>query len=329
MGRCLAVTPSTIDVLLEPDWWRRTLESDVRLGLGSVPRSIPAKWFYDERGSELFDAITKLEEYYPFRAEREILQHHAADIVAASGADTLVELGSGTSEKSRVLLDAMRDAGQLVRYVPFDVSEEMLRKASSEIAIDYPGTNVYGVVGDFDRHLANLPIEGTGMVAFLGSTIGNLEPAKRARFMRDVATSLDSGGTFLLGTDLVKSPERLWAAYNDRRGITAEFNLNLLTMLNRELGANFVSTRFEHVADWDPLREWINIRIRSKQSQTVFVADLDLSVDFAKGEEIHTEISAKFRPEGVASELAAAGLDVVGSWTDQAGDFALTLARKP
>lgn len=319
----------TIDVLLEPGWWRRTLENDVRLGLGSVPRSIPAKWFYDERGSELFDAITKLDEYYPFRREREILQSHAGDIVAAAGATTLVELGSGTSEKSRVLLDAMRDAGQLTRYVPFDVSEEMLRSASAEIAAAYPGTAVHGVVGDFDRHLANLPIGGTGMVAFLGSTIGNFEPAKRARFMADVATSLDSGGTFLLGTDLVKAPERLWAAYNDRRGITAEFNLNLLTMLNREMGANFVLTRFEHVAEWDSLRELIDIRIRSKQAQTVYVADLDLSVDFAKGEELHTEISAKFRLSGVASELTAVGLEVVQSWTDPDGDFALTLARKP
>lgn len=319
----------TIDVLLEPDWWRRTLENDVRLGLSSVPRSIPAKWFYDERGSELFDAITRLDEYYPFRREREILRAYAHEIVAAAGADTLVELGSGTSEKSRVLLDAMRDSGQLVRYVPFDVSEEMLRKAAGEIARDYPGTEVHGVVGDFDRHLASLPIGGTGMVAFLGSTIGNFAPTKRAAFMRDVATSLASGGTFLLGTDLVKAPERLWAAYNDSRGITAEFNLNLLTMLNRELGANFVATRFEHAADWDAVRELVDIRIRSKQTQTVFVADLDLSVDFAAGEELRTEISAKFRPQGITAELNAAGLDVVQMWTDEAGDFALTLARKP
>lgn len=320
---------TTIDVHLQPDWWRTALAHDVRTGLTATPRFLPAKWFYDERGSRLFDRITKLVEYYPFRAEREILRDRAGEIVAASAADTLVELGSGTSEKSRVLLDAMDRAGVLKRYVPFDVSEEMLRSAALELTEDYPGIAIHGIVGDFDRHIPLLPIEGTGMVAFLGSTIGNFEPVARKRFISDVAGALDTGGTFLLGTDLVKAPNRLWAAYNDAEGVTAEFNLNMLRMLNRELHADFDVDRFEHAADWDPVNEWIDIRVRSSCRQTVTVADLDLVVEFAPAEEIRTEISAKFRLEGVVAELAAAGLEVVGQWTDSSEDFALTLARKP
>jgi len=318
----------TIDVHLQPGWWRSTLEHDVRTGLSASARAIPAKWFYDERGSQLFDDITKLDEYYPFRAEREILHSRSDEIVAAAGADTLVELGSGTSEKSRVLLDAMDKAGVLKRYVPFDVSEEMLRIAATSIEADYPGAVVHGIVGDFDRHIPLVPIGGTGMVAFLGSTIGNFAPDGRKRFIDAVAEALEPGGTFLLGTDLVKDPQRLWAAYNDAKGVTAEFNLNMLTMINRELAADFDIDKFEHVADWDATNEWIDIRVRSLVAQTVTIADLDLVVDLAAGEEIHTEISAKFRLEGIAGELEVAGLDIVEQWADEEGDFAMTLARK-
>lgn len=322
-------TATRIDVHLAPDWRQRALENDVRTGLGAEPKFLPAKWFYDEAGSILFDRITKLDEYYPFRAEREILRDRAPEIVAASDADTLVELGSGTSEKSRVLLDAMHESGVLRRYVPFDVSEEMLRVTAEELNRDYPELTVHGIVGDFDRHIPLLPIHGRGMVAFLGSTIGNFEPAARKRFMHDVAGALDSGGTFLLGTDLVKDPQRLWAAYNDAEGVTAAFNLNMLRMLNRELDADFSLDHFEHAADWDDINEWIDIRVRSTCDQTVVIGDLDLAVDLAAGEEIRTEISAKFRLDGVVAEFADVGLEVVEQWTDTAGDFALTLARKP
>lgn len=318
----------TTDVHLEAGWWRTALEHDVRVGLTAAKPAIPAKWFYDELGSQLFDDITKLDEYYPFRREREILQSRADEIVAVSGADTLVELGSGTSEKSRVLLDAMANAGVLKRYVPFDVSEEMLRQAAAQIAADYDGVAVHGIVGDFDRHIPLVPIGGTGMVAFLGSTIGNFEPASRTRFINDVASALEPGGSFLLGTDLVKDPQRLWAAYNDSQGVTAKFNLNLLTMLNRELNANFDVDAFEHVADWDAVNEWIDIRVRSTKDQEVTIKDLDLSVSFAAGDEIHTEISAKFRLDGVIAELDRAGLETVQQWTDDGGDFGLTLAKK-
>ena len=318
-----------IDVHLEEGWWRTTLETDVTKGLTADERCLPAKWFYDELGSQLFDEITKLDEYYPFRAEREILRTRAREIAKASGADSLVELGSGTSEKSRVLLDAMAQAGMLKRYVPFDVSEEMLRNAARGIHADYPGVEVHGIVGDFERHIPLVPISGTGMVAFLGSTIGNFAPPARKQFVADVVTALESGGTFLLGTDLVKDPARLWAAYNDANGVTAKFNLNMLTMLNRELNADFQLEQFEHAADWDDVNNWIDIRVRSLVDQSVDVADLDLRIDFAKGEEMRTEISAKFRLDGIADELTDAGLDIVNQWTDEAGDFGMTLARKP
>lgn len=318
----------TIDVHLEPGWWRTTLEHDVTTGLTVSPRSIPAKWFYDELGSQLFDEITRLDEYYPFRAEREILRDRAGEIMAASGADTLVELGSGTSEKSRVLLDAMAATNTLKRYIPFDVSEEMLRLAAGQIREEYDGVEVRGVVGDFDRHIPLVPIGGTGMVAFLGSTIGNFEPPARAKFIADVAEALEPGGTFLVGTDLVKDPDRLWAAYNDKLGVTERFNLNMLTMMNRELNADFDLRHFDHAADWDAENEWIDIRVRSTRSQTVKVSDLDLVADFGEGEEMRTEISAKFRLPGIASELAAAGLETIEQWTDAAGDFGMTLARK-
>lgn len=318
-----------IDVHLDDGWWQATLEADVRAGLTDAPRSLPAKWLYDERGSQLFDEITKLDEYYPFRREREILRDRAHEIVAASEADTLVELGSGTSEKSRVLLDAMQATGQLRRYVPFDVSEEMLRLASVDVAEDYPGVEVHGIVGDFDRHIPLAPIEGRGMVAFLGGTVGNFEPAKRAKFLADVHEALDSGGTFLVGTDLVKDPARLWAAYNDAAGVTADFNLNVLRMLNRELEADFDLDHWEHAADWDPENEWIDIRVRSTRAQRVTVADLDLAIDVADGEEVRTEVSAKFRLDGIRRELEQVGLEFVDQWTDAAGDFALTLAIKP
>jgi len=322
------MTTPIIDVHLEAGWWRTTLENDVRSGLSSDQRAIPAKWFYDERGSQLFDQITKLDEYYPFRAEREILHTRSGEITAASGADTLVELGSGTSEKSRVLLDAMAEANMLKRYIPFDVSEEMLRIAAKEISQSYPGVSVHGIVGDFDRHIPLVPIGGTGMVAFLGSTIGNFPPAARKRFIADVVSALEPGGTFLLGTDLVKDPDRLWAAYNDADGVTAQFNLNMLTMINRELNADFDVAQFEHAADWDTDNEWIDIRVRSTADQTVVVKDLDLVVELDAGEEIHTEISAKFRLDGIASELGGAGLDIVDQWTDAASDFGMTLAQK-
>jgi L-histidine N-alpha-methyltransferase len=302
------------------------LRADALAGLTATPKELPPRWFYDERGSELFDRITRLPEYYPTRTERAILAARAGEIAAAAGADVLVELGSGTSEKTRLLLTALREAGTLRRFVPFDVDPSVLRPAGAALAEEYPGLEIEGVVGDFTRHLDRLPTDGRRMVAFLGSTIGNLAPAARAAFLAELAGSLQPGDSFLLGTDLVKDPARLVRAYDDAQGVTAEFDRNVLLVLNRELEADFAPEAFEHVALWDAAHEWIEMRLRSTVDQVVTVAALDLEVPFAAGEEMRTEISAKFRRAGVERELAAAGLRLTHWWTDPSGDFGLSLA---
>ncbi|MGY1619209.1 L-histidine N(alpha)-methyltransferase [Geodermatophilus sp. SYSU D00691] len=311
---------------LDPDDAAAALRGDALAGLTATPKTLPPRWFYDERGSELFDAITRLPEYYPTRAERAILEARAGEIATASGADVLVELGSGTSEKTRLLLTALREAGTLRRFVPFDVDPSVLQAAGAALAQEYPGLELEGVVGDFTRHLGELPRSGRRLVAFLGSTIGNLEPAERRAFLAELASTLHPGDAFLLGTDLVKDAGRLVRAYEDAAGVTAEFNRNVLAVLDRELKADFDPDAFTHVALWDAEREWIEMRLRSTRDQVVTVAELDLEVPFAAGEELRTEISAKFRREGVERELAAAGLTVTHWWTDPVGDFGLSLS---
>jgi L-histidine N-alpha-methyltransferase len=317
-------------VLLHDTDLRAALQADVRDGLGSVPRELPPKWFYDDRGSQLFDDITRLHEYYPTRRERAILEEHAGDIAALSGADTLVELGSGTSTKTRLLLDALRDAGTLRSFVPFDCSEATLVAAGESISTAYPGIAVHAVVGDFERHLGKLPAPGDGrrLVAFLGGTIGNLAPAERATFLGELASTMHAGEHLLLGTDLVKDRSRLVAAYDDAAGVTAEFNRNVLHVINRELDADFVTGQYAHVARWDAQHEWIEMRLRAIGDQHVTIAALDLEIDLRDGEEIRTEISAKFRQAKVEAELATAGFALAQWWTDPRGDFALSLATR-
>ncbi len=317
-----------VDVHLGPDDLAAALRADALRGLTASPKVLPPKWFYDEEGCRLFDEITRLPEYYPTRAERTILAARAGDIAERTGADTLVELGSGTSEKTRLLLDALGAKGTLRRFVPFDVSEPTLRDAAGAIELEYPGVDVHAVVGDFEHHLELLPGGGVRLVAFLGSTIGNLEPDARIRFFQAIAAGLGPDDAFLLGTDLVKDVARLKAAYDDSAGVTAAFNRNVLTVLNRELECDFVPQRFAHVARWNPEEEWIEMRLRSEMAQSVHAAELDLDVQFATGEEMRTEISAKFRPAGVEPELAAAGLRLTEWWTDPAGDFALSLSTR-
>ncbi len=318
----------TVDVHLDPAWFDQALRTDVRQGLTASPKQLPPKWFYDDVGSELFDKITRLAEYYPTEAERQILRRRAGRIVALSGADTFIELGSGTSDKTRVLLEAFAATGQLRTFVPFDVSERTLRVAASEIAATYPMLRVHAVVGDFEHHLDQLPTGGRQLTAFLGGTIGNLEPDARGRFLAELAGRMALGDSLLLGTDLVKDVERLELAYDDPAGITAAFNKNVLTVINRELDADFDLDAFEHVAFYDPVDEWVDIRLRSRDDQEVRVRELDLVVPFAEGEEMRTEISAKFRPRGVEAELADAGFELVELWTDDARDYALSLARR-
>ena len=306
----------------------RTLADDVLDGLTRPLKELPPKHLYDARGSELFDAICELPEYYQTRTERLILETHADAIAAVTGAVELVEPGSGSATKTRVLLDAMAHAGTLARYVPLDVSATTVHAVAELFAAEYPGLSVHGVVGDFERHLGHLPAAaGPRLVPFLGGTIGNFPPGSRRRMLRSLAAVLGDDGYLLLGTDLVKDPHVIEAAYNDSAGVTAEFNLNVLHVLNRELDADFDVAAFEHVAFFDREREWIEMRLRATTPQHVRVEALDLDVDFANREEMRTEISAKFTPARLRADLAASGLELVELLTDPAELFALSLAR--
>jgi L-histidine Nalpha-methyltransferase len=360
---------TTIEYRLPPDYRAASLRADALAGLTATPKSLPPKWFYDAQGSALFEKITELPEYYPTRAERSILSSAAAEIAGLSRARVLVELGSGSSEKTRLLLSALRATGSLRAYVPVDVSESALVGAEEALAVEYPGLAVHAVVSDFEQYLGLEPSggdtppraegragvwteergglcratredigherpeasgggteDGPRLVAFLGSTIGNMVPAERASFLRRVRASLRPGDSFLLGTDLVKDVGVLVAAYDDSAGVTAAFNKNVLAVLNVELGADFDLDAFEHVALWDPANEWIEMRLRSTSQQRARVRDLDLDVRFAAGEEMRTEVSAKFRRAGVEAELAAAGLALRAWWTDAGGQFGLSLS---
>jgi len=307
-----------------------TLAEDVLDGLTRPFKELPPKHLYDARGSELFDQICDLPEYYPTRTERAILARYAHMIVRRTGMAELVELGSGTAAKTRMLLSAMDVAGTLWRYVPFDVAEQMVRDCAAALSDEYPSLAIHGIVGDFERHLPQVPPPGPGkprVVAFLGGTIGNFIPGSRRRFLRELGARLDDDSFLLLGTDLVKDPAVLEAAYDDSQGVTAEFNLNMLRVVNRELDADFDVANFEHVAFYDAEREWIEMRLRARRANDVRVAAIDLDVHFDRGEELRTEISAKFTPERVRGDLAAAGLELVEWMTDPEGLFALSLSR--
>ena len=303
------------------------MAADVRAGLTRPFKELSPRYFYDERGSELFEQITELEEYYPTRCEREILQTRAAEICeAANRPASLIELGSGSARKTRVLLDAMCEASCLETYCPVDISEEITRETAERIASEY-GIRVRGLVCDFEFDLERVPVEGPRVIALLGGTIGNFAPHQRAGFLRRISNLLGPEDRFLLGTDLVKDPAILEAAYNDSAGITAEFNKNVLTVLNRELDADFDIDSFEHVARWDPENLWIDIRLRSVANQVVSVSALDMLAPFGAGEEMRTEISTKFLRQGLEGIYAEAGLELTDWWTDRGGLFALSLAR--
>ncbi|MFJ5151893.1 L-histidine N(alpha)-methyltransferase [Streptomyces sp. NPDC088353] len=308
---------------LPEDAMAAALRADVRNGLTSDPKTLPPKWFYDARGSELFEQITELPEYYPTRAEREILAGRAAEIAAALPARTLVELGSGSSEKTRHLIDALP---RLHTYIPVDVSDTALEQAGRALVAERPGLSVHALIADFTAALTLPHSPGPRLLAFLGGTIGNLLPGERAEFLASVRALLSPGDALLLGTDLVKAEEVLVRAYDDAAGVTAAFNKNVLSVVNRELGADFEPDAFDHVALWDATNEWIEMRLRSRTTQTVKVPALDLAVHFAAGEELRTEVSAKFREDGVSAELAAAGLGLERWWTDGEERFALSLS---
>ncbi|MFH9649830.1 L-histidine N(alpha)-methyltransferase [Streptomyces anulatus] len=317
------MSPFLLTRTLPMDATDAALRADVLSGLTRHPKTLPPKWFYDARGSELFEEITRLPEYYPTRAEREILTARAEEIAAASGARTVIELGSGSSEKTRHLLDVLPE---LHSYVPVDVSESALTGAADSLLAEHPDLSVHALIADFTGGLALPGTPGPRLVVFLGGTIGNLLPEERAAFLRSVRSLLSPGDALLLGTDLVKDEETLVAAYDDAAGVTAAFNKNVLNVVNRELGADFPLDDFDHLAVWNPRDRWIEMRLRARRALSVKIRELDLVVPFEAGEELRTEVSAKFRQEDVREELAAAGMRLTQWWTDSAGRFALSLA---
>ncbi len=317
----------TIEVHLPDGGALDDLSEDARDGLSRDLKELPPKYFYDERGSRLFERITEQPEYYPTRAERSILEQQSDEIVAAAKPHSLVELGSGSASKTRCLLDAMRDAGSLERYVPVDISAEITRETAERLVREYPGLRVHGVICDFERHLEYLPRDGKRLIAFLGGTIGNFPPDERNSFLSRIAAVMGPDDGLLLGTDLVKDPARLEAAYDDSAGVTAEFNKNVLWVLNRELGADFDPNAFEHRAFYDDDRARIDIRLRSLADQTVTIPALGMEVEFAEGEEMRTEISCKFTRARLEEIYGEAGLEMAEWWTDPDDLFALSLAR--
>ena len=325
--------------LVQVDSWlseddERSLANDVLDGLTKPFKELPPKHFYDARGSELFEQITEQPEYYPTRTELAILRDNAEAIVSLTGAGELVELGAGASDKARILLDAMRETvpAQPRRYIPLDVSQSVVEDAARTLIDDYEDLQVYGVVGDFERHLEHVPaseggVGGNRIVALLGGTIGNFPPGTRRNVLAKIATLLGPDDRLLLGTDLVKDPHIIEAAYNDAAGITAAFNRNLLYVLNRELHGDFQPEGFEHIAFYDRRNEWVEMRLRATRASSVYIADLDLRVEFAAGEELRTEISAKFTRAHIEADLEAAGLELERWFTDEEDLFAVTMAR--
>jgi L-histidine N-alpha-methyltransferase len=308
----------------------RMLANDVLDGLTRPFKELPPKHFYDARGSELFERICELPEYYPTRTEKAILTARADEIAQVTRAGELVELGSGSAEKARLLLDAMDAAGNLRRYVPLDVSETVVREAAEQLVDEYDGLLVHGVIGDFQRHLPRVP-DPDGVpriVALLGGTVGNFPPGTRRALLRDIASVLGPDDRLLLGTDLVKDPAVIEAAYDDSAGVTAEFNRNVLHVINRELGADFTPDAFDHVAFFDRRHEWVEMRLRARRPCSVLIAGLGLRVEFAAGEELRTEISAKFTRGRLEADYRAAGLALEHWFSDPDELFALSLARR-
>ena len=318
----------TFDDHLPADFSDQSLRADVLAGLTAPRKWLPPKWFYDKVGSELFEDITRLPEYYPTRTERSILDRYAADMVDAAGSDTLIELGSGSSEKTRLLLDAIADQVQGGgSYVALDVSEDALRSACAGLVAVYPRLRIGALRADFTHQLDLLPRDGARTVAFLGSTIGNFEPAERTAFLRALRSVLDEPDHFLLGTDLIKSANVLVPAYDDAAGVTAAFNLNVLEVLNQRLGADFDRSAFDHVAVWDAEHEWMEMRLRANREVLAQIPELSLYVRVRPGEDIRTEISAKFRRDLLTAELEAAGFVERGWWTDERAWFSVSLWR--
>ncbi len=306
-----------------------TVREKIRNGLLSSPRILPTKYLYDDHGSELFERICELPEYYQTRTEFKILSTYADRIIAQSEADELVELGSGAATKTRVLLDAMDRSDHLRCYVPFDVSEGIVRRVAQELVNEYDGLQVHGVVGDFLTHLEHIPDGGKRLVVFLGGTIGNLDEAEGSAFLSSVNAEMAAGDHFLLGVQLVTAVNRVEAAYNDSAGVTAKFNKNIIPVMREMVGADFDPDGFDHVARYNPETFRIEIFLRSNKHQTVTLPDIDLTLPLKEGEEIRTEISAKYDRTRTENLLENAGFKCVEWYTDPEELLGLALAKKP
>lgn len=316
-----------VDVRLGPALFLARLARDVRRGLSARPRRLPPKYFYDAAGSALFDRITRLEEYYLTRVEARLLEAVAPEIVDRVGPADLLELGPGSGDKARAFLDAL--AGRAgVRYVPVDVGRDGLGHAIAALTADYPWLRVHAVVGDFEHDLAGVPpLRGRRLALFLGSTIGNFDPGPRRALLRSIRRRLGRDGRLLLGVDLVKDRGALEAAYDDRAGVTAEFNRNILRVVNRALDGDFEPEAFRHRAFYHAAARRIEMHLVAERRQRVHLRRLGLVVDLAPGEGIWTENSYKFTRESTAAMLGEAGLALEAWYTDAAGQFGLALAR--
>ena len=328
MSRASTEQEVRVDVLRNEAAIRPVLYEETLRSLHAEVKALPAVWLYDAHGSRLYEEITRLPEYYLPRREGEILRARAGEIAARTQARTLVELGAGSAKNIRLLLDALDTAGTLERFIPLDVSEETLRASAQAIAAAYPRVSVHAIVGDFERDLGTLPGGDRRLIAFLGSTIGNLYPEQRASFLASLADALARDDAFLLGTDLVKDAARLEAAYNDSEGVTEAFVRNALTAVNRELDATFDQRLFVYEARWDAEHEWMDIGFRARQAHTVSILGLELDVAFEVGEPLRVEISSKFRREQLELEAGQAGFSIESWWTDRAGDFAVALVLR-
>lgn len=321
----MSPAPITVAIHTLGGTTRQDLLDDVVAGLSAPVKTLPPRWFYDDRGCELFELITDLPEYYQTRTEMEILRLHAGDIVAATGAAAIVELGAGACTKSRLLIRAARGAGTLWTFIPFDISETTIRRSAAALVEEFEDLTVYCVAGEFDKHLDQIPRLGSQLVVFLGSTIGNFGADQARRFLGGVRGLMQPGDAFLLGVDLVKGERELVAAYDDSQGVTARFNLNLLARINRELGGDFDIAAFRHEVRWNAEARRIEMHLRSLRRQSVTIPDADRAFSFEAGETILTEVCTKYTREDTVAMLEAAGLALREWYTDPAGRFALAL----
>ena len=324
------MTSLQLDRYLPPDLLKNALRADAREGLTGAPKRIPSKWLFDSKGSELWGKITQLPEYYPFRAERDILQTVADEIAATTQASSVIELGSGFADKIIILLHALRRAGTIRTYTSIDISELSLMAAGSRLIAEYPDLSVRAVLADFETQaevIAKYDYPSPRLVLFLGGTIGQFTPAQRAEFLRKLHSVFRQDDMLLLGVDLVKDPAELMLAYDDPAGVSTAFNKNLLAVLNAQVGADFDLDTFDYIVTWDDEAERLAMWEESRIDQAVRLSEIDLSVKLAAGERIWTAISTKFRRDGIEAELDHAGFSPQRWWTDPDGRYALSLSR--